>query len=76
MNNNYTLYILKLQNNKYYIGVTTDLQKRYAEHEQGIASGWTKLYAPVKIIKTKIIKYTRNHFNIENKIVLYARFMP
>lgn len=44
------IYILKLQNGKYYIGKT--LRKmgiRYAEHQSGRGSVWTKTYPPISI---------------------------
>jgi len=41
------LYILSLQDNKYYVGRTTDLTRLISEHINGIGSEWTKLYHPV-----------------------------
>lgn len=55
MCNNYmsdTIYILKLKNNKYYIGKSNNVEKRYNDHVNGIGSTWTTLNKPIKIIKT------------------------
>ena len=44
------IYILKLEKHKYYIGKTTNVSKRYNDHMNGIGSGWTKKYKPIKIL--------------------------
>lgn len=47
-----TIYILKLNDNKYYIGKTNRIViDRYQEHLEGIGSFWTKKYKPLSIIK-------------------------
>ena len=46
------IYILKLQSGKYYVGKTTDLERRKQEHINGTASAWTKKYKPVSVEKT------------------------
>ncbi len=35
------LYVLKLEHNKYYVGITNDLQESLNEHERGIGCEWT-----------------------------------
>lgn len=47
-----TIYILHLNNNKYYVGKTNRLiDDRYKEHLDGIGSFWTKKYKPLSVIK-------------------------
>ena len=47
-----TIYILKLNNNKYYVGKTNrTVNDRYQEHLDGNGSIWTKKYKPQSIIK-------------------------
>jgi predicted GIY-YIG superfamily endonuclease len=48
------IYVLKLENNKYYIGKTTDINKRLQQHfsEEFKASVWTSKYKPVDLIRT------------------------
>ena len=47
-----TIYILKLNDNKYYIGKTNrTVNNRYQEHLDGTGSYWTKKYKPLSIIK-------------------------
>lgn len=45
------IYILKLKNNKYYIGKTFNVDNRYEQHLNGIGSSWTKKYKPISILK-------------------------
>ena len=45
------IYILKLKNNKYYIGKTNDIEKRFLEHMSGNGSLWTQINKPIKIEK-------------------------
>ena len=47
-----TIYILKLENNKYYIGKSNSLEKRTESHMNGLGSSWTKKYKPISIEKT------------------------
>jgi predicted GIY-YIG superfamily endonuclease len=48
-----TIYVLKLENDKYYVGKThrgSDI--RFQEHISGKGSEWTKLYKPISILET------------------------
>lgn len=46
------IYIIELENGKYYVGKTNYLQYRLDNHFSGDGSKWTKTYKPIKIIKT------------------------
>lgn len=52
---NWWLYILKLENDKYYVGITSKTpEKRFAEHKQRTrAAYWTIKYPPKEIIHTE-----------------------
>lgn len=56
-NKNWTLYILRLEQGKYYVGITTKTpEKRLWEHQNNIrAAYWTKLYRPEAIIYQKLL---------------------
>ena len=42
------IYILKLKNNKYYVGKTTRKPlERLSEHFKNSGSGWTRVHKPV-----------------------------
>jgi len=45
------IYILKLQNNKYYVGKTKNPKKRLVEHYNGYGSAWTNKYRPIKVLE-------------------------
>ena len=47
-----TIYILELENNKYYVGVSNNHERRIERHMNGNGSEWTKLYKPIRIIDT------------------------
>jgi cellular nucleic acid-binding protein len=57
------LYVLQLANNKYYVGKTTDVIKRFNEHKSGSGSAWTKLHAPKKILECRPLN---NHHDENN----------
>jgi len=61
------IYILKLQNNKYYVGKSNDLKTRAQAHINGTASLWTKKYKPisVEIIIPNASSYDENKYTIE-----------
>ena len=61
----FTIYILKLEQNKYYVGLTKYPESRIQEHFNGTGSAFTKLYKPLLIIK-QIQTYDRYD---EDKIV-------
>lgn len=44
------IYVLKLEQGKWYVGKSNDVARRYEQHLQGIhGSAWTKKYKPIKI---------------------------
>lgn len=52
---NYTLYVLLLEGDNYYIGMTSysDINVRVDQHKSGEGARWTKLHSPIRIIDTK-----------------------
>lgn len=44
-----SIYVLELEQNKYYVGKTTNFAKRTNEHFEGDGAEWTKLYKPIKV---------------------------
>jgi len=62
------LYILLLENNKYYIGITLNLNQRLAQHFTGEGSQFTKKYKPLEV--HKIIYNNDINESYENKITL------
>jgi predicted GIY-YIG superfamily endonuclease len=71
-----SIYVLKCENNKYYIGKTKDIESRYNDHCNGNGSEFTKKYKPIKIIdiiknadefeEDKQVKKYMSKYGIEN----------
>ena len=51
-----SLYVLQLEENKWYVGKTTDIAARFKQHASGKGSAWTKSYKPVKLVETRRLK--------------------
>lgn len=68
----FNLYVLKLIQDKFYIGKTTqNVYNRFNQHKIGIGSSWTKLYKPIKILekfetrdKFEEDKYTKKYMDL------------
>lgn len=50
------LYVLQLEDGKYYVGKTKDLKRRVEEHAKGDGSEWTWMYRPVKVLESRPLK--------------------
>ena len=46
------IYALKLENDKYYIGFTNQLERRINKHFNGKGSSFTCAYKPLEVIET------------------------
>ena len=47
-----TIYVLRLQRGKYYVGKADDVQRRFQQHQNGRGAAWTQKYPPIAIEKT------------------------
>lgn len=56
------IYILKLQNNKYYVGKSNDPDTCIQSHKNGTISVWTKKYKPI-LVKKVIPNMSHRHEN-------------
>ena len=66
------VYVLKLIENKYYIGQSANLKARLAQHHEGKGSEWTKQYYPIELFKTIETGMTEWRITeaIENRVTL------
>jgi predicted GIY-YIG superfamily endonuclease len=48
----FTIYVLMLENGKYYIGKTLSVENRIKQHFKGIGSAWTKKHRPLEVVET------------------------
>ena len=55
--NNYYIYVLKLEEGKYYVGLSHNVKKRFQTHLSGQGAKWTKIYKPIKILESKETPY-------------------
>ena len=46
-------YALALENSKYYIGKTWNLNIRFAQHISGQGAGWTRIHKPIEIMEVR-----------------------
>jgi predicted GIY-YIG superfamily endonuclease len=51
-----SIYVLRLEGGRYYIGKSDNVIKRYQEHLNGSGSAWTKKYPPIKLELTRPIQ--------------------
>lgn len=45
------IYVLALEDDCYYVGITHNLNLRYAQHLAGDGAGWTTVHKPLRIIE-------------------------
>lgn len=49
---NTTIYVLRLEGGRYYVGKSDNVMNRYQQHLKGYGSAWTKKYKPISLVKT------------------------
>ena len=71
----YWVYILHCENDSYYTGYTTDLERRFQEHLQGSAKcKYTRAFKPLKVAQSwKIIGDKATAMKIERGIKKLSR---
>lgn len=62
-----TIYVLNLEDDCYYVGITMDLNKRLSQHWSGKGAKWTMLHKPVSVEK---IIFPVLDSKMENEITL------
>jgi cellular nucleic acid-binding protein len=59
-----SLYVLKLEKGKWYVGKSADIMKRYQQHLGGSGSAWTSKYSPVSLVESKPITSPHDENNV------------
>ena len=54
---NKTLYVLFCEGGHYYVGSTSNVDRRVAEHERGRGSAWTRKHKPVRLVETRPVRF-------------------
>ncbi|MEQ8925565.1 MAG: GIY-YIG nuclease family protein [Fulvivirga sp.] len=70
---NYTVYILQCADDSYYVGMTNDIDRRLAEHQQGVNRGYTSYRRPVKLVFTEHFSNVNHAFEFEKQIKGWRR---
>jgi len=47
------IYIIRCKDNRFYTGITKDLERRVREHNSGYGCRFTKYRAPVKLVHSE-----------------------
>ena len=69
-----TLYILKCSDNSYYTGVTNDVERRLAEHQEGQkVTSYTFNKRPVELVFTEEFTDFKRAFSKEKQIKRWSR---
>jgi putative endonuclease len=70
----YWIYILNCSNNTYYTGITTDLVRRFQEHQAGTAKcKYTRSFKPVNIAQCWSVKGSNAALKVEKFIKKMSR---
>jgi predicted GIY-YIG superfamily endonuclease len=64
-----SLYVLQLENDKWYVGKTHDIAKRFKEHQSGKGSAWTTANKPLKIVETRRLKDEYDETNTTKELM-------
>lgn len=61
------VYVLELEDDCWYVGITMNLNQRLAQHWTGNGAKWTKLHKPVKIFS---VTYQGHEQDITNEMIV------
>jgi predicted GIY-YIG superfamily endonuclease len=67
------VYILKCSDGSYYVGSTTNLEKRLAEHQTGFFKGYTESRRPVELVWSAEMPNENEAFLFERQIKGWSR---
>lgn len=73
--NHIHIYVLRLENNKYYVGQTKNIKQRFEQHLKGkLSSEWTQLHKPICIHKHKRTPFfnTKDAMEFENLTTIWC----
>ena len=71
--NDFFVYILKCNDNSYYVGHTDNLEHRIAEHQSGITRSYTSRRLPVKLVYSTVCDSREQAFSMEHQIKGWSR---
>lgn len=65
------IFILKLENNKLYIGYSSNIHSEIKGHFYSFKSNWTSKYKPIELLEIYDLDYPISNYKIIDKFVLY-----
>jgi predicted GIY-YIG superfamily endonuclease len=71
--NDFYIYILKCDDNSYYVGHTDDLEKRISEHESNTYDCYTSTRLPAKVVYTQCFATRGEALDSERQIKKWSR---
>jgi len=63
------IYVLQCEKGKYYVGKTTDVMRRYEEHQSGKGSVWTNKYKPTRLVECKLMVTPHDENNLTKDLM-------
>ena len=63
------LYVLQLQNGKYYVGKSANPAARYKQHKDGNGAAWTQKHKPVKFLETRSLNSEHDENNLTKDLM-------
>ena len=67
------MYILRCADNSYYVGSTTDLERRLWEHNEGIGARYTERRRPVELVYSAEFPDIRQAYAAEKQVQGWSR---
>ena len=67
------VYILECRNGEYYVGSTTDVERRLAEHQAGLGGDFTRKHRPVMLVYTEEYASIEQAFQRERQLHGWSR---
>ena len=65
------VYVLKLEDECYYVGITMNLNQRLAQHWTGQGAKWTRLHKPTEVLR--VVYQGDEQLITDEMITLYGR---
>lgn len=65
---NVFVYIVKCSDGSYYIGHTSDLEQRIAEHNNGTCAGYTSTRLPIELVYAQEFQSRNEAYLLERKL--------
>ena len=63
------LYILQCEDDKWYVGKSNDVARRFKQHQEGKGAVWTKEYKPIRIAETRPITSSHDETNVTKDLM-------